>query len=92
MTLRLQGNTGPEMSFRILNVRSRYASIFQYASAGDAKAVDMLLTTNQASVSDITEDTGHSALHVCVAMPLPNAHILADSILARATLEPCGGD
>lgn len=45
MTLRFQVNTGPEMSFRILNVRSRYASIFQYASAGDAKAVDMLLTT-----------------------------------------------
>lgn len=93
VTLRFQGNTGPEMSFRILNVRSKNASIFHYASAGDAKAVDMLLTTKKASVLDVTDDTGHSALHVRGAMPLAHTHILTDDILlASATLGPCGGD
>lgn len=78
MTLRFQGNTGPEMSFRILNVRNRSASIFHYASVGDAEAVAMLLTTKKASVLDVTDDTGHSALHVRSAMPLTYTHILTD--------------
>lgn len=54
----------PDVSVRTLNVRSSYEGIFQSSSRGDADAVKYFLTSGKASVLDVTDDSGHSPLHV----------------------------
>lgn len=59
-----QNSIIPEISRRVLNVRDSYEEIFQSAIIGDAVSVQYLLTKRQASVFDISSDSGHSPLHV----------------------------
>lgn len=65
LVVRFQDAQTPEISLRLLNVRSSYESIFQYAHRGDADSIKFLLTKGKASVLDVTDDSGHSPLHVC---------------------------
>lgn len=57
---------GSHVSVRTLNIRSSYDGIFQSSIRGDANAVKNLLMAKKASVLDVTDDSGHSALHVCI--------------------------
>ena len=54
----------PEIFVRTLHVRSSYEGIFQSSSNGDANAVKYFLESRKASVVDVTNDSGHSPLHV----------------------------
>ena len=64
MAMRFKDSKIPDFSMRVLNVRSSYEAIFSNAREGDAELVRYLLTTGQASVQDVTHDSGHSPLHV----------------------------
>ena len=64
MAMRFKDSKIPHISLRVLNVRSSYEAIFLNAREGDAELVRYLLTTRQASVQDVTDDSGHSPLHV----------------------------
>lgn len=55
---------------RILNVRSAYEAGFLSAVGGDAESVRCLLAAGQASVLDVTDDSGHSPLHVSTSLIL----------------------
>lgn len=57
LVIRSQNGQTPEISLRLLNVRSSYETIFQYALRGDADSIKFLLTNKKAS-------SGHSPLHV----------------------------
>lgn len=63
--VRFQDAQTPEISLRLLNVRSNSERIFQYALSGDADSIKFLLTNGKGSVLDVTDDSGHSPLHVC---------------------------
>ena len=54
----------PEVSVRILNSRSRTEGIFESSIRGDANAVKHFLASGKASILDVTDDSGHSPLHV----------------------------
>ena len=54
----------PKISVRMLNARNSYEGIFQSSVRGDASAVKHFLTSGKASVLDVTDDSGHSPLHV----------------------------
>ncbi|KAL3419618.1 b-cell lymphoma 3-encoded protein [Phlyctema vagabunda] len=56
----------PEYSLRMLNVRSTFEAIFDGADKNDAALVRSLICNNKASVLDITDDGGHSPLHLAV--------------------------
>ena len=58
-----------DFSVRTLNIRSRYEGIFKLSDDGDANAVKYLLTNKKASILDVTDDSGHSPLHVCPSTP-----------------------
>ena len=64
MAIRFKDSKIPDLSMRVLNVRSSYEPIFQSAREGGAGLVRHLLTMGQASVQDVTHDSGHSPLHV----------------------------
>ena len=64
MVMRFKDSKIPDISMRVLNVRSAYEAVFSSAFEGDAKMVRYLLTMGQASVLDVTQDSGHSLLHV----------------------------
>ena len=54
----------PEISMRVLNSQSRSEGIFQSSIRGDANAVKHFLTSGKASILDVTDDSGHTPLHV----------------------------
>lgn len=64
MAMRFKDSKIPELSMRVLNVRSSYEAVFLSAREGDTQLVRYLLTMGQASVQDVTHDSGHSPLHV----------------------------
>ena len=64
MAMTFKDSKIPDLSIRVLNVRSSYEPIFQNAREGGAGLVRHLLTMGQASVQDVTHDSGHSPLHV----------------------------
>ncbi|KAI3332073.1 ankyrin [Xylariaceae sp. AK1471] len=55
---------GPELSIRMLNVRDPGDMIFQATHDNDALTVQALLSSGEASVLDVQDGTGHSALHL----------------------------
>ena len=60
----IQNSKIPKISMRVLNLRNLYEEIFQSCIVGNADSVRYLLTSGQASVKDISTDSGHSPLHV----------------------------
>ncbi len=64
MAMRFKDSKIPDLSMRVLNVRSSYEAVFLSAREGDAELVRYFLTMGQASVQDVTHDSGHSPLHV----------------------------
>ena len=64
MAMKFKDSKIPDLSMRVLNVRSSYEAVFLSAREGDAELVRYLLTMGQASVQDVTHDSGHSPLHV----------------------------
>lgn len=57
-------STIPKMTLRVLHVRDTFEDIFISARFNDVESVEYQLTTGRASVFDVTEDSGHSPLHV----------------------------
>ena len=66
VAVRIQSFTVPKFKLRILNIRDSYEEIFQCAISNDARSVQYLLSSSQASVRDISDDSGHSPLHIAV--------------------------
>lgn len=66
VAMKLQGSNIPQFKLQILNLRDSYEEIFQSAISNDAGSVQYLLSTGQASVRDISDDSGHSPLHIAV--------------------------
>lgn len=64
LVVKFQDAQTPEVSLRLLNVRSSCESIFQHALHGDAESMKFLLNNGKGSVLDVTDDSGHSPLHV----------------------------
>ena len=64
IAMSVQNSKLPKFSVRVLNLRNLYDEIFQAAMVGDADTVQYLLMSGQASVKDISSDSGHSPLHV----------------------------
>ena len=64
LSMRFQDSKIPNISMRVLNVRDSYENIFRSALVNDAESVLYQLTVGQASVLDVTDDSGHSPLHV----------------------------
>lgn len=64
LVVRFQDAQTPEVSLRMLNVRSSCESIFRYAGSGDVDSIQFLLAQEKGSVLDVTDDSGHSLLHV----------------------------
>ena len=64
VAMRFQDSKVPSVSMRVLNLRSTYENIFRSSRRNDAGSVEYQLTIGQASVLDVTEDSGHSPLHV----------------------------
>lgn len=69
----------PEYSLRVLNIRSTFEAIFVGSEGNDAALVRSLISNDRASVLDITDGDGHSALHLAVK----RSHVE----VARALLE-----
>jgi hypothetical protein len=65
-SLRTSDFQKPEYSLRMLNVRSTFEPIFTGAGGNDAAPVRSLIYNGKASVLDVTDDVGHSALHLAV--------------------------
>jgi hypothetical protein len=55
---------GPELLLRTRRVVSPESPIFRYARKGDTDGIKHLLTSGEASIFDVTEDDGASALGV----------------------------
>ena len=83
----VQNSKIPKFSMRILNLRNLYDEIFQRALVGDAYSVQYLLESGQASVKDISSDSGHSALHVSIAKIRDIAIGFLELILVRSALQ-----
>lgn len=66
----VQNSKIPKVSMRILQLRNSYEEIFQSCIVGDVHSVRYLLMSGQASVTDISDDSGHSPLHVSSAWSL----------------------
>ena len=66
VAMKVQGSRIPQFKLRILNLRDSYEEIFQSAISGDARSIHYLLTSGRASVRDISDDSGHSPLHIAV--------------------------
>lgn len=66
MAIKVQGSKIPQIRLRILNLRDSYEEIFQSAISGDARSIRYLLSSGRASVRDISDDSGHSPLHIAV--------------------------
>ena len=66
VAMKVQGSRIPQFKLRILNLRDSYDEIFQCAISGDAKSIQYLLASGRASVRDISDDSGHSPLHIAV--------------------------
>ena len=66
MAMKAQGSRVPQFKLRILNLRDSYEEIFQSAISGDARSIQYLLVSGRASVRDISDDSGHSPLHIAV--------------------------
>lgn len=66
VAIKVQGSKIPQLKLRILNLRDSYDEIFQSSISGDARSVRYLLSSGQASVRDISDDSGHSPLHIAV--------------------------
>ena len=64
--MKVQGSRIPQFKLRILNLRDSYDEIFQSTISGDARSIQCLLASGQASVRDISDDSGHSPLHIAV--------------------------
>ena len=62
--IRTSGSKIPEIKLRVLNLRGTYEKVFQSAISGDADSIQFLFKTGRASVRDISDDSGHSPLHV----------------------------
>ncbi|KAG8531764.1 uncharacterized protein KY384_003400 [Bacidia gigantensis] len=66
MAMKIQRSTIPQFKLRILNLRDSYDEIFQNAISGDSHSIQYLLASGQASVRDISDDSGHTPLHIAV--------------------------
>jgi ankyrin repeat protein len=66
LSLRISDFQKPEYSLRMLNVRSKFEPIFIGAGRNDAALLRSLIHNGKASVLDVTNDDGHSALHLAV--------------------------
>ena len=66
VAMKVQGSRIPQFKLRILNLRDSYDEIFQSSISGDARSIRYLLSSGQASVRDISDDSGHSPLHIAV--------------------------
>ncbi len=66
----VQNSKIPKVSLRVLQLRNSYEEIFQSCIVGDVHSVRYLLMSGQASVTDISDDSGHSPLHVSSAWSL----------------------
>ena len=66
VAMKVQSSRIPQFKLRILNIRDSYEEIFQSAISGDARSIQYLLTSGRASVRDISDDSGHSPLHIAV--------------------------
>lgn len=66
VAMKVQGSRIPQFKLRILNLRDSYEEIFQSAISGDARSIRYLLSSGRASVRDISDDSGHSPLHIAV--------------------------
>ena len=64
LAIRFQDSKIPNISMRVLNVRNTYENIFLSALGNDAESIRYQLTIGQALVLDVTDDSGHSPLHV----------------------------
>ena len=89
MAMRFRDSKIPDLSMRVLNVRSSYEAVFLSAREGDAGLIRHLLTVKQASVQDVTHDSGHTPLHVGTTSPPQSPMlILGPSLLSeKATLK-----
>ncbi|KAG4443535.1 hypothetical protein IFR05_001008 [Cadophora sp. M221] len=83
-SLRMSDFERPEYSLKLLHVRSTFESIFRAAGINDAAMVRSLIANNRASVLDVTNDDGHSALHLAVM----HSHIEAVKVLLEMKAEP----
>ena len=66
VAMKVQGSRIPQFKLRILNLRDSYEEIFQSVISGDARSIQYLLTSGRASVRDVSDDSGHSPLHIAV--------------------------
>ena len=66
VAMKVQGSAIPQFKLRILNLRDSYEEIFQSTISGDARSIRYLLASGKASVRDISDDSGHSPLHIAV--------------------------
>lgn len=82
--IRLTPSKGPELSIRTLNIRHEKELIFMSALQGDTATVHKLLSEGQASVLDIANGTGHTALHIAVM----RSQVDVISILMQFGAEP----
>jgi hypothetical protein len=83
-SLRTAGCLKPELSLRMLNVRSPFESIFVGAGFNDAALVRSVIANNRGSVLDVTEMDGHSALHLAVQL----SHVESIKVLLEMGAEP----
>jgi ankyrin repeat protein len=68
----------------MLDVRSTFEPIFIGAGRNDAALVRSLIYNGKASVLDVTDDDGHSALHLAVKQ----SHVDAVKALLELGAEP----
>ena len=66
LAVSIQNSKIPKISMRVLNLRNSYEEIFQSCIVGDVHSVRYLLMSGQASVHDISDDSGHTPLHVSI--------------------------
>ena len=57
---------GPELCFRMTNVRADWEPIFKQCYFGDVEAVKSTLVAGRASILDVKAETGHSLLHTAM--------------------------
>lgn len=100
LVVKFQDAQTPEVSLRILNMRSSCESIFRYAEYGDADSIQFLLAKGRGSVLDVTDDSGHSPLHVRVCntssilrliwiqLAVAKSHVEVIDILLKMGSEP----
>lgn len=66
MAILLNPTNGPEMCLRAVKLRDAFDPIFKSCLEGDVNSVKSMLTSGKASVLDVSEDSGHSPLHLAM--------------------------